>query len=186
MNKILKNILVIFITIFLIICTNKVKAQNHVIGSNEKYKSTIIAYNYSYFKKDGYRQNLSYIESIDSINVNSSSILSGDSIVMLIGDVPAVITYAIIKVDTGSSYTPYVTSGTTDTTLIYSRYYTSNVPIAMIADTTYKTQYGGYTGVPVSTNFTESDSCLFYLKIPESKYTNGTSSYTVIYKYMKL
>lgn len=181
-----KYILITLIFSILVLLSSHINAQDHVIGSQEKYKSELRSYNYNYYAKNNYRQPLNFVESIDSINIPSSSVLNGDSIVMLIGDIPAVIKYMVVKVDTGSSSDPYITTGSTDTTLIYSRYYNSNIPIAMLADTTFSTINGGYTGIPVSTNFTESDSCLFWLKIPSPKYSSGTHTYTLIYNYMKL
>lgn len=158
-----------------------------VIGSQETYKTLSSAYNWGYINKE--RTNPKYfpfIESIDSIKWGSNSVNNGDSIPLLIGDVPAAIEYIVVRIDTGASSTAYSTVGSTDTTFIYSRYYGNNVPIAMLADTIFSTTLGGYTSTPISTNFTESDSCLFWLKIPNPKYASGTHLYTLFFKYIKL
>lgn len=175
MRKLLKKILIGLVLVSFPILSF---SQNHIIDdpTNPMEKSSIKTNN---FKNTRTNVRLS----TDSIHISSAEILSGDSVLMLTGAKRALITGIAVDYTKGSS--AYVTTGSTDSTLVYSRVGSSNQAIAYIKDDLYEGEsLPSY--VPISTSSSESDSCYYYLKIPSSKYSVGDGSYILFYNYMIL
>lgn len=159
------------------------KAQDHIIGSNQnpRTKATLKIHNLAYVEKstdNAIRNAYGWIESIDSINLTSSSLLNGDSITMLYGDVPGILKEIIVEPTIGTAYT----SGSTDSILVYSVVNDTSIKAFMLVDTLFnshtpKTQLGYVT------SDSDGSNCNIYLKIPAGKLSGGTHSYTVLYKY---
>jgi hypothetical protein len=161
-------------------------SQKHKIGSTEPIKSYVKARNYKYSDITNPTLAFPYAESIDTIMLYPGVIKSGGSITILEGDIPAIITGIAIKVDTGLVSTPYTVQGANDSVTVCSRYNSQTIIIASLTDASFTTPNGGFSYTPVSSNYVETNSCLYFVKIPANYYINGKHVYTVIYKYMKL
>lgn len=150
--------------------------SQHIIDNpNEPEKSRHIgAYNFKYLET-------STRSSEDSIHISSSEILSGDSILMLTGDKSAVITEAGIVY---SGTTPYTTTGTTDTTAVYSISNGISTPVLYILDELYESNNSFLTYNTGGTYRSNIDSTYYYLKIPSNKFSVGDGEYILYYKYL--
>lgn len=181
MKKIFKQLLIMACALSLY---GSIQAQDHIIGTDQpsQRKGIISGYNFGFLNKHTQTRNIMpWAYSMDSIAFDSSSVNSGDSITLLIGDVAANITSVTIEVDTGSASTAYV-SGTTDSVLVYSVINNVSVPMFALADVAFTQTNADTETVPVSSK-SDSDSCNFYLKIPATKWTTGSHSYKLYYIY---
>lgn len=179
----------IFNYLILAVCalslSSEVKAQDHVIGSeqNPRTKPITSSHNIGFVEKsniNGSRITYDWIISMDSINISSASILAGDSIKMLSGDVPALIFQTLLVPTQGTQYT----SGSTDSVLVYSVVNDTSVKAFMLADTSFTSAYPAIT-IAYVTSDSDIDSCYIYLKIPASKFSAGTHSYVLYYWYIR-
>ncbi len=123
-------------------------------------------------------------ESWGNINVTSSQMLSGDSIVCLIGARKAVISELVVVYTPNT--TPYTTTGSTDTVFIYSKTDVGNKKLAAINDNIFDETLATPSAASSGTPGSMIDSCLYWIDIPSSKYTLGDGNWDLLFKYVIL
>lgn len=120
-------------------------------------------------------------ESWGSVDVTSSQMLSGDSIMCLTGARKAVITDLVVVYTANT--TAYTTTGSTDTTFVYTKTDVGNKKVAGINDNVFDETVATPSSASPETPGSMQDSCLYWIDIPESKYTLGDGSWKLLFKY---
>ena len=119
-------------------------------------------------------------EAWDSIQVDSAEIVDGDSIVM-INDVNTVLTEVLIYY---TYSTAAYTSGSTDSVLIKTQYNSANEKIGYLSDDLFESTASSYSSTSISTS--KSDGNLYWLDLPSSKWSGGSGTFVIYYKYKKM
>ena len=116
----------------------------------------------------------------DSVQISSSEIVNGDSII-LVDSEKTVLTEIIIDYQ---YLTSAYTSNSSDSVLIKTKVGNDNVNLAYISNEFFLSEDSKYTSTHVNT--VDTDGEYYWLQIPSGKYIGGGGSMNIYYKYKKL